>query len=98
MKMINRQIPVLMPASVSLVELRALAESVGCIMKHDDATGMLAMVPRNECVRPAEDMHPKVASIADFQPKQSPETFAQKWNRWVSPDMEPTPPSGPRAA
>lgn len=93
MKMINRQIPVLMPATVSLVELRALAESVGCIMKHDEITGMLAMVPRNECVRPAEDMQPKVVSIVGIQRKEKPETFLGKFKRFTMADHEPTPPS-----
>jgi hypothetical protein len=60
MKQINGQMPVLMPAHFDHNQIRALAESVGCIMKHDDATGMLKLVPRNECLRPVEDMRPKV--------------------------------------
>lgn len=71
MKMINGKIPV-MVSNRSLVQLRELAEKDGCILKHDDETGMLEFVPRNECVRPAEDMAPRVVSIARFQPKHCP--------------------------
>lgn len=96
MRMINGKVPVLMPRTVGLVELRKMAETIGCILKHDDASGMIAMVPRNECVRPAEDMTPRVVSIADVQRKEKPEAFFRLWKKMTG--REPTPPTGPRAA
>jgi hypothetical protein len=84
-----------MPQSVDLVKLREMAESVGCILKHDEAAGMVAMIPRNECVRPVEDMTPRVVSIASFQRKQCPKSFLGKFRRFTMPDHDP---DGPEAA
>ena len=100
MRMINGKVIVLMPlgcearefdADITLVELRKKAEAIGCLLKHDDLTGMIRMVPRHECVRPAEDMVPKVVSIARFQRKECPKTFLGMFNRSTNTD-------GPSAA
>lgn len=77
----------------SMVELRELAEKLGCVLK-DEGKG-LQFVPRNECVRPAEDMTPRVVSIVDMQRKQCPKSFLGKFKRFTMPDHDP---DGPRAA
>ena len=95
---INGRTAVLIPDHVGLAELRTMAESVGCILKHDDVSGMPEMVPRNQCLRPVEDMKPKVVSIANMQRKEKPETLLARFNKWVhypGPDHDP---DGPRAA
>jgi hypothetical protein len=47
MRTINGRIPVLM--SFSHKELREMAEKAWCVLRHDDATGMLAFIPKGEC-------------------------------------------------
>ena len=92
MRTINGCLPVLLPPHFNQDQVRALAASVGCVLKHDDVTNMYKLVPVEECPRPACDA-PKVVSIANFQRKEKPETFAAKFRKWTMPDHEPTPPS-----
>lgn len=97
MRLHNGKVVVSAPALIEfdkdtrLDDLRELAERLGCVLK-DTGRG-LAFVPRNECVRPAEDMTPRVVSIVGMQRKEKPETFAAKFRKWTMPDHEPTPPS-----
>lgn len=103
MRTINGCLPILLPPHFTQGQVRALAESVGCVLKHDDVTNMYKLVPFDECPRPACDVvtlepkprAPKVASIANFQRKEKPESFAAKFKKWTMPDHDP---DGPRAA
>jgi len=54
MRTINGRFPVLMPFGHK--ELREMATKAGCVLRHDDATGMLAFVPKGECRMSDEDI------------------------------------------
>ena len=107
MKMINGKIPVLMPPSITLNDLRELAQKNGYVLKHNDDADMVEFVPAHLCPRPACDnvvtlqsktVHKEkatVTSIVGMQRKEKPESFLKRFKSWTLPDHdhEPTPPS-----